>query len=204
MKTISKCLLLLIVILVCPRAKGDILVYNQNLKYWYAGESGGEWTVATNRQRGYVVMDVTYDPNGNIETIDDAMQIQYGTTDGSQWYTEAAHDFELSRITGGRSVQWAVVESVAYSGGGEMTVLTGRAKSSRIGFEDPNEAATRLDGKKLSYLPGMGTDTLYTATYSLRLNQSLTRTYNSEGLTYSEALNRIRTMLEEDGYPVPG
>ncbi len=204
MRLFLKCFIFLVVTLICSPTKGDILVYNKNLKYWYAVESDDDWTVTRSRVKGYVIMDVTYDSNGVIESIDESRQIQYGTTGGSQWYSEAAHSFDLSRITDGRMTKWAIVESVEITGGGEMTMLTGRARSMQLGFVDPNEAAPRLVGKKLSYQPGMGGDLLNIGAYSLRLNQSLTKSYNSEALTFNEALNRIRTMLEEDGYPVPG
>lgn len=202
MKSLSKYVLLLIVLLICCPVRGDIIVYNRSNKYWFASGSDIDWTITRSGARGYVLMDITYDPNGDIDSINDSIEIQYGKTGASEWYTETSHGFNVSRVVEGRFIKWLVVESIEVPGGGSMIMLNGKARHTGIGFDDPNEVAAHLKGRKLEYLPG-GTNSAYVGTYALRLNKRLTRIYNTDSMTFNEALNAIRAFLEEKGYPVP-
>lgn len=200
MKTFVKLVMLSAVLAICVPAQAAVLVYNKTIKCWEAAEGIAEWEVSQDTVRGYLVLEVTYDENNQVDEILYAYQVEYYINDGDEKeYSEEEHNFDMERVVDGNKVTWVLVESNPGEGSDEMLMLRGKARNSRIGNGDPNEVARNLDGNHLAYSIGGG-DQLQMCNLDLRLNCSLTKSYNKEGFDVFNALDDIENWLEDKGY----
>lgn len=193
MKKLSTIICILTVLMMCLPADGEIIIYRKLLKCWQATEDGEQWTVSDQKIKGFLVLDIVYDANGAIDSIDDAYQVEYGkNSEGNKVYSSTEHDgLDVVRVQGDNSVEWIFVETDFSGDSGDITLLRGAAVSSRIGNADPNEVARQLNGKLLSYSPDEGADVFEICQWNLRLHQSWTKLANEEGLNIYDALDLI-------------
>lgn len=198
MKIMAKLIMLLVVLAFCMPAQADILIYNKSVKY--EGVELGETTDDLYRcsYRGYLILEVTFDPNGEIDTIDEAVQIIYWR-DGQTKYTDDwEHDFDIARFEEGNISGYGLTESDTGEGYFYASMLSGRARDMDIGFEDVNEVPQQLKGTTLEHDTGNYSEV---GSYNLRLNNSWTRFANEEGYDAEDAYDDIVDMLADRGYP---
>ena len=199
MKTFIKLVMLSAILVVFVPAQAAVLVYDKTVKCWEAAEGEG-WEVTQDTVRGYLVLEVVYDENNQIDEILYAYQVEYYINDiGEKEYSEEEHNFDVERVVDGNRVTWVLVESNSGEGSDEILMLRGRARNVRIGNGDPNEVARDLDGNHLAYQTGEG-DQLQMCDLDLRLDRSLTRSYNRDGFDAFDALDDIENWLEARGY----
>ena len=200
MKVLIKLVFFVAIMAFCFPVQGEILVYSKSLKCWTAAE-GDEWSITNQSIRGFLVLEVTYDENGDIDGIIHSYQVEYGrNNNGDKVYTEVEHNFDVVRIVYRNRVEWVLVETDSDDSGGEMTMVRGKAADSRIGNTDPNEVAKSLSGNRIGYWNDGGTEDLVMCEWSLRLKDDWTRWINEDGQTLDEALDDIELWLESRGY----
>ncbi len=199
MRILLKIGVLIILFVICIPAQGDILIYNKTVKCWNATETDGEWTVESEKIRGYLVLEVTYDVNGVFETIEEAVQVEFYRDSNGKWYDTVEHDFDFARVVGD-NVQWVLVESTLADPEAEMLMLSGRVRTTRIGLSEPNEVALALKGDLLNYDPAEDNDLLQMCQWSLKLNRLWTRWMNIDDLDAEQTYEFLVTILETKGY----
>ena len=198
MKMIVKLVMLLAVLVIYSPARAEIIVYQKTLKCW-AAEEGLEWTGTNETVRGFLVLEVTYDENGNLEEVVDAYQVEYGrNNDGDKVYTEVQHDFDIVRVVDRSNVRWVLAELDPGDGDGGMTMVKGEVKRARIKNRGINEVARNLKGNHLTYLPGLGE--MRTCEWTLKWHERWTRRYNRNEFDIFDALADIDNWLEARGY----
>ena len=199
-KILAKMVILLAVMAICLPVKGEILVYSKTLKCWEATE-GENWDITKQTVKGYLVLDVTYNDDGEIEALNSAYQVEYGRNNSREKiYTEVEHNFDIIRVVVRNRIEWVLVETDSDDSGGEMTMVRGRAAYYRIGSTGPNEVAKSLSGNRLGYWNDGGTENLVMCEWSLRFKEDWTRWINEDEQTIGEALDNIELWLEARGY----
>jgi hypothetical protein len=150
MKTLAKLVVLLILLGVCLPAYGEIIIYsftNTNSHYNNDSESGGD--VGSETEKGYIILEVTYNEDGTIASIDNATRISYWKEGSDKWYEQMdIGELSLERIVYGSNdskVRWMVYQE----GDGSMLILTGRAYDKNIGAAENRKVATTLKGYNL-------------------------------------------------------
>ena len=200
MKTFVKLVMLMAVLAICIPSQAAVLVYNKTIKCWEAEDGVDGWEVSQDTVRGYLILEVVYDVDGEIDEILYAYQVEYYRNDrNDKEYSEEEHNFDVERVEDGNRVTWVLVESNADEGSDEILMLRGRARNVQIGNGDPNEVARDLDGNHLAYQTGEG-DQLQICSLELKLDRSLTRSYNRDGFDAFDALDDIENWLEDRGY----
>jgi hypothetical protein len=200
MRTLVKSMIFLAVVAICLPVQGEVLIYSKSLKCWTAAEGEG-WDITNQSIRGYLVLDVTYDENGDINDIINAYQVEYGRNNGGhKVYTEIEHSFDIIRVVNRNRVVWVLLETNSDESGGEMTMVRGRAINSRIGNADLKEAAKILEGNHLGYWNIGGNEELVMCDWTLRLKEDWTRWINEDEKTIGETMDDIETWLETRGY----
>ena len=207
MKNLSKIAIVLILLsisssLLAQPANNNILVYSRTNNYWYAYGSDSSWSFGNSSSRGYLIFDVSYDPNGALSGINNVAQFDYGKSGGSKWYSESTPSFDgITRVTNSNtsSTDWVLVQSDVGESSGDLSMFRGKAVSNDIGNADPNEVANQFNGNQLFYSPGMS-NSLQFSDESLRLQRSWTKTYNQQSMNITEVRSDIRSKLEGKGY----
>jgi hypothetical protein len=178
MKTMGKLGMLLAVLAICMPAQGEILIYSKQYECW--GASSADmlvWNADEWAQRGYLVLDVDYDPNGEPNEILQAEQIEFNRRDKEFW--QITEDYDIERIEVGRDVIW-VIEYVYGDGfGAEIIMLKGTPKNMNIGLgiDAKREVARKLTGYMMYFYGGMGIQKQM-CTMSLRLHGGWTKCAN--------------------------
>ncbi len=207
MKNLSKIVIVLVLLsinhsLLAQPANNNILVYNKTNKYWYASGSGSTWSFGNSSSRGYLIFDVSYDPNGAVSGINDVAQFDYGRSGSSRWYSESTPSFDgITRVTNSApsSINWVLVQSEVNESSGDLSIFRGKAAIKDIGNTDPNEVANQFNGNQLFYSPGMS-NSLQFSDLSLRLQLSWTKMYNQQSMNMTEARSHLRSYLQSKGY----
>jgi hypothetical protein len=168
-KKLTKLVILLVVVAFClPAGAQDlnngILVYRKTMKCFEADgerEAEGEWLWETGEERvtGYLILDVSYDEDGQIAEIWGAMQIEYWRDGRDRWYEHLKEWFEVERIEiedrAGRPVVYWVLENwnrwgLDGLGGMSFTMLRGNARMANIGLgwaaAEKREVPSMLEG----------------------------------------------------------
>lgn len=198
MKIIAKLVMLLSVLVIYSPVQAEIVVYEKKLKCW-AAEEGLEWTGARDSGKGFLVLEVTYDEDGNIEEVVDAYQVEYGrNNNGDKVYTEVQHDFDVVRVVDGNHVRWILAELDPGDGEGGMIMVKGDVKRARVQSRGINEVARKLEGNHLAYWPGLGE--MRMCEWTLKWHERWTRRYNREEFDIFDALADIEDWLETRGY----
>ncbi len=201
MKTIVKLVMLLAVLVICMPAQGDILIFNKSVK-----SQGAELTddvndvsdVYTETNRGFLVLEVTYDANDQIESVDNAAQVEYGITSRTKWATRVLHDFEISRYTDGSKIIYSLSEVDSTDDDFDVMLLQGKAKNVDIGNADANEAPVQLCGR---HLYRDGDDAAEMCNETMRLNRSLTKSANGlETVSFANAYALVQAWLSSRNY----
>lgn len=205
MKALVRFSILFILFAVCVPAQGDIVVYDKTVKCWNATETDGEWTVENERLRGFLILEVTFDANGILESIDDSVQIEYYRDANGRWYDTVEHDFDFARVVDGRNVQWVLVESTLDDPEAQMLMLSGKVRNTSIGFADPNEVAMRLEGDLLNYDPAEDNDLLQVCQWKMKLDRLWSKWANEDAMDAEAIYEVLVTILVSRGYEeVPG
>lgn len=207
MKSLSKIVIVLVLLsinhsVLAQPANNNILVYNKIKNYWYASGAGSSWSVGNSSSRGYLIFDVSYDPNGAVSGINDVSQFDYGRSGGSKWYSESTPSFDgITRVTNPAtsSIDWVLVQSEVNESSGDLSIFRGDAVIGDIGNADPNEVANQINGSQLYYFPGTS-NSLQFNDWSLRLQRSWTKSYNQQNMSMSEVKSDIRSRLQNEGY----
>ena len=170
-KKLTKLAMLLVLLALCLPAGAQegntgILIYSKTLKCFEAeGEreldNGNEWLWEAEEERrtGYLIIQVLYDEDGQIEEVGPAVQIGYWRNGRDRWYEFFKEGFDVERIEiedrAGRPVIYWVLENWDtwdYDGvdGISFTMLRGNARMTNIGLgwaaADRKEVASILEG----------------------------------------------------------
>jgi len=204
MRTLVKFLMLLVVLAVSLPAYGQgdmaVLVYKKTLNCWDAWEGDpNDWDVEDEKTKGFLILEVLYNPDGTISEVLNAAQIEYGKDDEGKWYEEHGHDFDVFRVVDGRSVEWMLVETNTDDDEGELMMLRGRVRNKKIGIEDASGVATKLAGNRVGFWTD-GDDDIILCSLSLRLHTAWTKCFNEDGFDIEDAMNEIEDWLENKGY----
>lgn len=205
MKMLSKSAIVLAILAVCLPAHGEIIIYRKTMKCLMASEEDGLWDVDEGIYRGYLVLDVTYDSNGAISEIQAAEQIYYESIGRNKWFWQEEHWFQFAGIDLERGFLWVLMEKDSDEGGGEILVITGKAKDTRIGLgkDEPREVAKAIKGDILAdWIIGEGI--VQMCTISLRLQSRWTKRANDENegdqdFEYA-VFDIVKAYLENRGY----
>ena len=169
MKKLTKLVVLLVVVAFClpagaQEANTGILIYKMSLKCFEAeGDRpvDGEWVWQAEEEKrtGYLIVEVAYDPNGQIAEIWGATQIAYWRDGRDRWYEHLKEGFNIERIEiedrPGRPVVYWVLENWNawdYDGveGIRFNMLRGNARMTNIGLgwaaAEKREVASMLEG----------------------------------------------------------
>lgn len=182
----------------------SILVYNITQNYWYASGSGSYWSTSNSSMRGYMVFDIIYDANGYASDINDVTQFNVYKSGGSKYYYETTPTFDyFGRVSDPNSASgtatWTFVQSGSTSSLGDLTMLRGDVSNRNIGNSDPNEVAPSLEGSQLYY---SSEESSYIRSHVCcwRLDNGLTKKYNSQNMNMSEVRADIHSRLQRKGY----
>ena len=147
MRTLARLAVLVVVAALCLPAHGEILIYTSSGSgTWYhlAGDGTGE--VDKETDKGYVVLDVTYNEDGTI-TVNEAHSIRYWKDNDGKWYEQdELEELEIVRVPDGTKVQWVIVEKGAEDGSAWIVLLAGKASEQDIGAAENQEVAKSLKG----------------------------------------------------------
>ena len=166
MKKLAKLVMLLAVLAFCLPADGEILIFNKTVKCWWADAQrivdGVDWTwqVGDERITGYLILDVEYDENGEIDYINSAEQVDYWREGRERWYEQEGEGYDVERIEiPGRTelapptVYWVLEDWDTWSNGSDgiwFVMLRGKARMVNIGLgwaaEEKREVASVLEG----------------------------------------------------------
>ena len=165
MKTLAKFVMLLVVLAFCLPADGEILIFTKTGKCFEAdGErelDDGEWLwgVWEERLTGYLILEVEYDENGEIDYINHAEQVEYWREGRERWYEQFPEWFDVERIEildrwDRPIVYWVLEAWDTWEDEGEegiwFIMLRGRARMVNIGLgwadEEKREVAAMLEG----------------------------------------------------------
>lgn len=181
MKPLSKSAIIFVVLTICMPVRSEILIYKKTTKCLTAYEGDEFWEVEDEINRGYLVLDVTADPNGEVTGIHSAEQIEYVRRGRNKWYWQQEHSFEFSGIEIEKGFLWVFMEKDTSDIEGGIFVMTGKAKDSRIGLgkDEPRGIAKRIKGDILvDWIIGDGV--LQICTVTLRLQSKFTKRANDE------------------------
>ena len=181
MKTMVKLVMLLAVLVICMPAQGEILIYSKLYKCWWADSADLEnWNIESWTQKGFLVLDVDYDPNGEPNEIIDMEHVEYRKDGRDKWYWHYDEDYIFERIEVGGGVIW-VLEYINATDttSAEIIILKGKPVDMNIGLggNAQREVVHVLNGYVLYLDIGMGVEKEM-CTMSLRLNGKLTRLAN--------------------------
>ena len=196
MKTLVKLVVLLVILAMSLPVQGDILIYNKTVT-WEGVDFGVEDDVYKETDRGFLILEVTYE-NGEIVSVDNAIQIIYGGRGGDKWIDEWTHNFEIHRIHDGNIIGYGLVEYDSDDGYFYAISVSGKAKEQNIGNDDPNEVPQSLVGTAIEHDTGNFSER---GTYNLRLNNRATRDANQEGMDFDTVYDNVIEYLNGRGYP---
>ena len=210
MKTMLKLVMLLAVLAICMPAQGEILIYSKAYHCWEAWQildwNTDEWT-----QRGYLVLDVSYDENGEIDAINDAEQIEFERDGRDKFYWQIGEEYIIERVDDGDEVIW-VLEQLSGDGefSAEIVMLKGKARARfmniGLGRDEQREVARVLDGYWLYLSMGMGVDKQM-CTKTLRLQGRWTKLANDPEVGNQDfefsIFEIVKAWLELRGYEEP-
>jgi hypothetical protein len=205
MKMLLKSTIVLSMLSICMPVKGEILIYKNTVRCLTASENDELWDVDEEIERGFLILDVTYDPNGAVSGISDVEQIRYVKTGRYKWYWEQEHRFEFAGIEIEKGVLWILMERDMGEGSGEILIITGKAKDKRIGLDrnERREVARAFRGEILAdWIISDGI--VQMCTVSLRLQSSFTKRANdvdegNQDFEYAVS-NIVKEYLRGRGY----
>ena len=165
MKTMAKFVMLLALLAFCLPADGEILIFTKTLRCFEVDgerelDNGDEWLWDAGDERitGYLILEVEYDENGEIDYINDAEQVEYWRDGRERWFEQWGEGYDVERIeiedrAGRPIVYWVLEDWDTWSNGFEgiwFIMLKGRARMVNIGLgwapEERREVASMLDG----------------------------------------------------------
>ena len=198
MKTLVKLVVLLVVVTICLPVQGDILIYSKTVTWEGVdfGEGVGNDDFYKETDRGFLILEVTYE-NGEIVSVDDAVQIIYGKDGQDKWIDEWGHDFDFGRLQDGDTVGCGLSEFISDDGYFYALSLGGLVKEQNIGNGEKQEVPTNLSGYAIEHDPGNFSER---GTYKLRLHTRATRFANEEGMDIEDAYDMIIEYLNSRGY----
>ena len=160
MKTMVKLIMLLAVLSICMPAQGEILIYSKLYQCWWAASGDFEnWNMDSWTQKGFLVLDVDYDPNGEPNEINYAEQVEYEKEDdGDKVFWQIKEAYEIERIEVDGEVIWVLEYVYGDAFGAEIIMLRGKAKDIRVGLgrDEKREVARVLTGYIMYFYGGMG------------------------------------------------
>jgi hypothetical protein len=208
MKTLTKSVILLAVLILCSSAHAEILIYSKTVK-GFAAEGEGvfdlydrskmnwRWGTGELVDKGFLVLDVDIDPNTQIVEINDAMQIEYWKDGKIKHYEQISYNFEIDRIEVDKRTYWILRDIYAPENDQVLTFMAkGKVRMNNIGLgsrENRREIPLKLEGLALTFLQDSDDDgqSIYEEIFdvSLRLHQRWTRMANQYWLTYDPYLD---------------
>jgi hypothetical protein len=207
MKTMVKLAMLLAVLAICMPAQGEILIYSKLYNCWDAASLDGlVWDVDEWTQRGFLTLNVDYDPNGEPNEILGAYQVEYERDGRDKWYWDYPEEFDIERVEAGGEVIWVLEYIHADSEtSAEIIMLRGKPKDMNIGLgrDAKREVARVLTGNILYLNVGMGVQKEM-CSFSLRLHSRFTRLANDPDECNQSfecaVLGLVIPWLEQRGY----
>jgi hypothetical protein len=196
MKTMARLVMLLVVVTICLPVRGDILIYNKTVT-WEGVDLGEEDDVYRETDRGFLILEVTYEGD-EITSVDNAIQIIYGGRGQDKWIDEWTHNLDIQRFQDGNIIGYGLVEYDSDDGYFYALWISGRAKEQNIGNADPNEVPQSLVGTAIEHDTGNYSER---GTYNLRLNNPATRAANEESMDFEQAYDMVIEHLNARGYP---
>jgi hypothetical protein len=210
MKTLMKVLIVLIVLVFCVPANGEILIYQKTIRGFDCNSLDDQWEVNERRDRGYLILEIEYDSEGEEQTIEviNAVQIEYFKEDDSKWYVvDEMHSFWLIRADYNGKIAWILLESSIniIIGDVDILMLQGLAADCSIGLgtDVQREAAKRLKGNFLSDQQLSINHTIETLRISLRLHSQWTKIANNPNRlngSFDDAVADVEAGLIKRGY----
>jgi hypothetical protein len=150
MKTMTKMVVLLIVLGFGLPSYGEILVYKLSESWTDYDQGEQQWEVDKGSGKAYLVVDVDYEAG----TIANAVRIWYGKDAEGKWFIQEPVNLELVRVDDSTRVQWVVMEKnmeqAAEGLSGNFYMLTGPARDRNVGTGEAQEVANKLTGYGLS------------------------------------------------------
>lgn len=129
---------------------GEILVYKINSRGLEFSGVEGNWERISNRNRGFLVLDLNYLEDGNIY-VNDAVQIVYWRDGKNKLYRQDYRYIDVIRIFQERDLYWLVAEKNAESVEVSAEILKGPTEDISNKSEYlPVEIAKKLNGNYLS------------------------------------------------------
>jgi hypothetical protein len=205
MNITSKSAIIFLLLAICMPARSEILIYKKTLKCLTASEDDELWDVEYEIEKGFLVFDVGYDPNGAITSIHDVDQIDYERSGRNKWYYLRDPWFDFARTEIEKGILWVFMEKDTDSIEGEILVMTGKAKDKKIGLgrDEPRGVAKTIKGKILAdWITGEGI--LQICTISLRLHSGWTKRANdadqgNQDFDYAVS-DIVMAYLDDKGY----
>jgi len=205
-----KLLMLLAVLVICVPAHGQeesaILIYAKTMKCFEAWEIGDDlWELGSGTYKGFLVLDVFYF-NGEIDGINNAIQIDYWRDDEGKWYSTDFYDLDYERIEFEGEVWWVLEELdiEIEPDGVQVMLLNGQTKNINVGLgrDGKLEAPPILQGSIIEFFPAEPYKLV--CCESLKLLPRWTRQANNpnkgdRGLKYA-LYNIVEAWLERRGY----
>lgn len=205
MKMWSKLAFMSAIFATCLPARGEILIYQMKMNYFSTLGQEEPWTsVSEDKVNAYVVLDVSYAPDGSINSINNAVKYEYDVWGRFKWYWTQVHYFQVANIETDRATEWVIVET-EYLAGAEIWVMKGKAMDAKIGLSgnEKRVVARQFKGDILVVLTGVEGG-YQTCSFSMRLNTQLTQRANdiNEGnQDFDYAMDDIvEEYLEDKGY----
>ena len=207
MKTMVKLVMLLAVLAICMPAHGEILVYSKLYNCWWAESLDlATWDVEEWTQRGFLTLNVDYDPNGEINDILGAYQVEYERDGRDKWYWDYPEEFGIERIEVGDEVVWVLEYiDVTDTTSAEIIMVRGKTKDMNVGLgrDAKREVARVLTGYVLYLDIGMGVEKEM-CTFALRLHGRFTKLANDPDECNQSfecaVLGLVIPWLEQRGY----
>jgi hypothetical protein len=208
METMKKFLIVPFFLAICIPANGEVLIYKKTIKGIDCDALDEQWEILEKNNRGYLVLEVTYDYGEEEETIDivNAVQIDYFKDGQDKWYEVDEHSFGIIRADYNGKVLWILTESQIDQGVGiEILMLRGPAVDSKIGLgkDEPREIPKRLQGNNLSDQHLSLSHVIDTWSILLRLHSQWTKIANNPKRmngNFDDVVADIKVGLIDKGY----
>ncbi len=200
---------LTVVLACCIPGYAEILIYDFTTTGREYDRHENTWDVALEDDKGYLMMEVAYDPDGRV-SLSQAIYIEYGEGAEGKWFYEApaaGFDLKIERVDHNGDIEWMFLERDVDATEVHLLTVTGRANESNIGVGEPREVATMLRGYdiELEGTPGAGGDLRCEMEEgTVGLNQKWTRHANDSekglGQDFAATVQYVRDYLQKKGY----
>ena len=208
MRVLANLSIVVVTLFLSLPAHGEILIY----KYTATGYAYNRWPdhgeVETEKETGFLVLDVIYNEDGTIASVDSAKAIAYWKDGKDKWFHQEDTDTQIDRIGYDGKVQWVLWEQHTGEYGADVLLVTGKAYEKDVGKEDKREVGTKLKGSFLECEheeePGEPEAEFSIVQLTFSLQSKWTRHANDDekglGQDYDATVEFVKEYLEGKGY----